>query len=375
MENRPYTGFYASFLGGFSLTYGGEEIVMYKRLSQKSMQLFLLLLKAERQGISWKKLAEMVSGRSEDHRKQHNNLRQQMRTLRNLMKHLPGLPEGKLVVGTSRGIYYFSLDYPVETDTGRIDRLYQKMRDVTGGDERKEILQEICRLYTGEFLPALLGEEWAIVEGARYQSIYFSCVQELCGIFEKEEAYPELLALCNEAGRIYPYSQWNQMQIKYLIRQRRYEESVKAFEKTAEDLEDLYEGLGRHPLELTSSQEESRLPNGGRGQPYYCSYPSFVDIYRVISRIIERSQSQAALLLCIIAGEEPMVRGMERLKARLDQVLRSSDIYTRYSANQFVALLPETGAEDGRKVVERLRRSQMPEETLEVDVTFDLSYV
>ncbi len=30
MENRPYTGFYASFLGGFSLTYGGEEIVMYR---------------------------------------------------------------------------------------------------------------------------------------------------------------------------------------------------------------------------------------------------------------------------------------------------------------------------------------------------------
>lgn len=388
MENRPYTGFYASFLGGFSLTYGGEQVVMNKRLTQKSVQILLLLLKAEHRGMSWRKLAEMVSGRNEDPKKQHNNLRQQVRTLRNMMKHLPGLPEGKFVVGTPGGIYYFSLDYPVETDTGRIDRLYQKIRDGTSGEERKNILQEICQLYTGEFLPALLGEEWATVEGAGYQSIYLSCVQELSRILEKEKAYSELLALCGKAGQIYPYGQWSQMQIKYLMQQSRYKEAAEVFEKNEKDL---YQNFGIRPVQLSPLQEDCPPPGGGKERivgleglepsegeesPYYCNYPSFVDIYRVISRMIERSRSQAALLLCTIPEEGPGAMGMEKLRKRLNQVLRSSDIYTQYSANQFVALLPETGTEDGWKVVERLRCSQVPEEeALEAEVAFDLSSV
>ncbi len=389
MKDRPYTGFYASFLGGFSLSYMGKKIMLNKRLSQKSMQILLLLLKAEEQGVPWRKLAELVGGRREDSQKQHNNLRQQVRMLRNLIKNCPEFPEGKFIVGTREGVYYFSPDYEVETDTGRIDWRYQRLRDGISGEEKKRILQEICQLYTGEFLPALLGEEWATVEGAGYQSIYLSCVQELCRILEKEKAYSELIALCSRAGRLYPYGQWNEAQIKYLVKQNRYEEAVQVFEKTDQSL---YEDFGIHPVKLSQAREGCLLPGGGRGRifeileeienrdgracPYWCSYPSFVDIYRVISRIMERSQSQAALLLCTVEGEAFVAKGMEELKGRLDTVLRSSDICTQYSANQFLALLPETEASDGWSVVERLRHSQMWEENaLQRAVTFDLSCV
>jgi tetratricopeptide (TPR) repeat protein len=353
------------------------------------MQILLLLLKAEEQGVPWRKLAELVGGRREDSQKQHNNLRQQVRMLRNLIKNCPEFPEGKFIVGTREGVYYFSPDYEVETDTGRIDWRYQRLRDGISGEEKKRILQEICQLYTGEFLPALLGEEWATVEGAGYQSIYLSCVQELCRILEKEKAYSELIALCSRAGRLYPYGQWNEAQIKYLVKQNRYEEAVQVFEKTDQSL---YEDFGIHPVKLSQAREGCLLPGGGRGRifeileeienrdgracPYWCSYPSFVDIYRILSRNIEESHSQATLLLCTMREKKGLEQEMERLQEQLERVMRSSDIYTRYSENQFIALLPETEAEGGQRVVERLRRSWMEEpEPSRAVVEFEISHV
>ncbi len=389
MEKKACASFYARYLGGFSLTFGEEKIVINKRLGQKSIQLLLLLLKAGMQGMPWQRLAKLLGSGSEDPRKRHNNLRQQARALRRLIEETRGFPEGRYVIADPGGNYYFSWDYEVETDVGRLDQLYQKIRDGTTGRERKELLQEICRLYTGEFLPALLGEEWATVEGAGYQSVYISCVQELCKILEREKAYPELIKLCSEASRICPYGQWNQIQIECLVKQSRYDEATEIYENTARRF---YGELGMYPfpkLQNTDSLGHLRWGDGNiagsleglvdqerRQSPYYCPYPSFVDIYRILSRNIEESHSQATLLLCTMREKKGLEQEMERLQEQLERVMRSSDIYTRYSENQFIALLPETEAEGGQRVVERLRRSWMEEpEPSRAVVEFEISHV
>lgn len=69
MAERPYTGFYASFLGGFSLSYEGKRISLTKRLRQKNMQILQILLMAggrEFTGTAWQKwwLVRLKDGKS-----------------------------------------------------------------------------------------------------------------------------------------------------------------------------------------------------------------------------------------------------------------------------------------------------------------------
>ena len=389
MEEKACASFYVKFLGGFSLTFGGEKIIINKSLSRKSTQLLLLLLKAGQRGMSWKKLVQMLGSGSEDPRKQHNNLRQQIRGLRKLIQESKGFPESKYVVATQDGNYYFTMEYEVKTDIGRIDQLYQRIRDGTEGEERKALLQEICRLYTGEFLPTLLGEEWATVAGAGYQSIYLSCVQELCRILKTERSYTELLNLCKKASIIYPYGQWNGIQIECLMQQSRYDEATQIYEQTARNF---YGELGVYPFQKFCEPDGSGCLGLGDGNiagslegliepekrkcPYYCPYPSFVDVCRVVSRNMERNNSRAVLILCTLKKTGDLEQEMKELQSHLEEVMRSSDIYTRYSMNQFVALLPETEAEDGRKVVERIRYSWAEvSEASQPVVEFELSQI
>ena len=47
MKERPYTGFYARLLGGFSLYYEGIELPIPANPQTKGMQILCMLLKAD----------------------------------------------------------------------------------------------------------------------------------------------------------------------------------------------------------------------------------------------------------------------------------------------------------------------------------------
>ena len=174
-------------------------------------------------------------------------------------------------------------------------------------------------------------------------------------------------------------------------------------------------------LELGLSAEDT-------GAPYYCSYPSFQDIYRIIVRMGERQGAKGLLLLCTLRGEPagigpcrgegsgegpaegqpadqgerpseagaggyregpaesqptacgegmPEVRGagrstaeevfcaaarrdlereMARLRRTIKDGLRACDVYTRYSGNQYLAMLVGAGEKDGGRILARLEQ-------------------
>ena len=47
------------------------------------------------------------------------------------------------------------------------------------------------------------------------------------------------------------------------------------------------------------------------GAPYYCSYPSFQDIYRIIVRMGERQGAKGLLLLCTLRGQSGAARARQ----------------------------------------------------------------
>ena len=87
---------------------------------------------------------------------------------------------------------------------------------------------------------------------------------------------------------------------------------------------------------------------------YYCSYPSFIDSYRIIVRMIERSGQSVFLMLCTLTDskgnplekEELLAEHASDLSQAICKSLRRGDLYTRYSPNQFLVLLMGIKQED-----------------------------
>ena len=78
---------------------------------------------------------------------------------------------------------------------------------------------------------------------------------------------------------------------------------------------------------------------------YYCNYPSFLDVYRLMVRLKERQDLKISLMICTLDSEEQnekvtdISRIMEDFQSFISENLRRSDVFTRYSPNQFLILL------------------------------------
>lgn len=87
---------------------------------------------------------------------------------------------------------------------------------------------------------------------------------------------------------------------------------------------------------------------------FFCSYLSFMEGYRYVRRVIERSGQSAYLLLCTMTDGKgvPLEKGerLGKVAEELEQAIRNSlrrgDMFTRYSDNQFLMLLLGVRRED-----------------------------
>ena len=405
MSERPYTGFYARFLGGFSLSYQGTELPIPANPQTKSMQILLMLLKAGKMGVDRKEFIRFLQGDEGDWEKGMNNFRQRVFLLRKIMARAH-FPEGKYII-LKDGRYYFSQEYELDSDTAYLDEIILRIRNGPGRENR-ELEWEYCQNYRGEFLPMLSGEAWATQEGAYYQKWYFECLNHLCEELKKNGEYEKLLELCTTASKLHPYDSWQTVQIDCLMAMNRYQEAVKVYEQASEIF---YEELGISDLDKAVIRCRNRegqkyfLANAMTGikdilkeertenAAYCCSYPSFLDMYHIICRMEERSRIPSALMICTLrekaagdgrAGKNdasvakcpdiglmkrpdaaPVKHAapakyadpeatMEAFRQVLAGGIRSGDVYTRYSSRQFLALLMDASEENGRKAARRL---------------------
>lgn len=378
MENETaYTGFYARFLGGFSLSYRGNPIAINANPQAGYMQILICLLKAGKEGMDRKKLLDINQPEHKDDKQRSNNFRQQVHMLRGVLAGA-GLPQGRYIV-VYRSRYYFTREYEIQTDTGVLDGWIEQIRTaLLTQDELRTAYMNYCKAYTGEFLPLLNGEEWATVESAYYQKWYSTCLQGLCKMLKEEEEYELLLRFSTSASQIHPYDEWQAVQIDCLMALNRRREAEKIYEE-ASDL--YYRDLGMNSLDrvMARYQESSRFYHMGRMMnrmknhleeygrakgAYRCSYPSFIDIYRIRARLGEQRQESNLLLLCTLDGKPPsggewekenQTEQMELFQKVLHHGTRSEDVYTQYSPSQYLVLLSGADKGTGNLVTARLK--------------------
>lgn len=357
---------YVCMLGDLSFCYRGKAFSLKCSNTSKVMQLFLLLLKAGEEGISRVQLLETLYGNAET-QDAKNAFRILVFRLRKFLEETV-LPEGDYVC-VEKGIYRFSRQMKVEIDAEVFEQKAREAFQVEDNKERAEAIKQACKVYSGEFLPFLSGEEWVEDESIRYRELYFQCVREGCQLMKESGCYENMLDLCNTAINLYPYEEWQLIKMDGLMAMNRYREALHVYEDTTalffEGMDTARSKRMLHHFRKVSNQIHASM--GGLTEiknnmkekefipgAYYCSYPSFIDSYRMISRTVERSGRSIFLMLCTITNnrgnpiekDEILRKQTENLNQAIQASLRRGDLYTRYSPNQFLVLLMEINQED-----------------------------
>lgn len=367
-------------LGGFTLEYKGKELVLDRNNVSKTTQLFQLLLLHTQDGeISKAALIDALYGRSDVENKNGslNN------TIFRLRKQLHQYKWWNVYLGP--GYRNFSRRM-------RLQETIESARHEKSQKTKMEIYAKAWKLYTGEFLPDMMGEDWAAVENIACRDMYFDCVEELCHYLKTEEKFEELYRVAHSAAEIYPFYDWQIWEIDSLIGMSRYKDGLDVYKRTTKLM---FEELGLSPsagmLERFKLMGERTSQAAGAIEDikyrlrekesiegaYYCTYPSFVDVYHVFGRMMERTGMSVFLMLCTLnfinieTDDENQKYYSELLRESIQKAVRKGDFYTRYNIQQYLVMLIGITQENCTLVSKRINKEFNKRLTRRKNVSID----
>ncbi|MCI7263582.1 MAG: BTAD domain-containing putative transcriptional regulator [Otoolea sp.] len=361
-----------NMLGGFSITYEQKPVSFGKRSQSRFLQLFQILV-LHREGVAKDKLIEAIYDWEELGNKNNclNNLVYRLR--KQLVS--AGLPEEDYV-RVSKGICTWSGSMPLYLDVWEMEDEYRLAEQTEDREKKIAHFMRAWELYRGELLPQLASEGWVIVESIRLKKLYEEIVRKLGGLLREHREYQKMYRVYSAAAALYPFDEWEICQMDSLMLMERYEEALKLYNDTVKRYS---EELGLPPskrmmesfqrmreklvktedcfTEIMENLEEDTAAFGA----YYCAYPSFVDTYRILCRVTERSGQSAFLMSCTLnqlnnSHEKKNSQSVALwLKDAICNSLRRGDICTRYSKNKYLIILMGMHQEDSQIVTGRIK--------------------
>lgn len=361
-------------LGEFSLEYNGEVKTIERNSATKVNQILQLLL-YHQNGISREQLLNYLFG-NEKVVNPSNSLRAIVFRLRKILKE-EGFPEDDYV-HIKKGIYSWANNIPTEVDALEFEQKANRALEEIDRNVKEQLLEEVHQLYGGDFLPMISGMEWAVSLSIKYKKLYSQCTESYCKLCVRRENYKKLLEVSKKAAQLYPYDEWQTYEMEALIRLGKQEEAMKLYQETealmfeelgvsvSEGMTKKLDELGRQLVNSTDmiSTVQKNLESVKKNEEgaFLCTYPIFVENYRFIKRVVARSGQSAWLMLCTITdgkgialdeGDRLDILAAE-LEVAIKSALRSGDMFTRYSDNQYVILLLDIVQEDCKLVENRI---------------------
>lgn len=135
-------------------------------------------------------------------------------------------------------------DIETSVDVCDFKQTIESARHEKSQKTKMEIYAKAWKLYTGEFLPDMMSEDWAAVENIACRDMYFDCVEELCHYLKTEEKFEELYRVAHSAAEIYPFYDWQIWEIDSLIGMSRYKDGLDVYKRTTKLM---FEELGLSP--------------------------------------------------------------------------------------------------------------------------------
>lgn len=290
------------------------------------------------------------------------------------------------------GMCTWDPDIETSVDVCDFKQTIESARHEKSQKTKMEIYAKAWKLYTGEFLPDMMGEDWAAVENIACRDMYFDCVEELCHYLKTEEKFEELYRVAHSAAEIYPFYDWQIWEIDSLIGMSRYKDGLDVYKRTTKLM---FEELGLSPsagmLERFKLMGERTSQAAGAIEDikyrlrekesiegaYYCTYPSFVDVYHVFGRMMERTGMSVFLMLCTLnfinieTDDENQKYYSELLRESIQKAVRKGDFYTRYNIQQYLVMLIGITQENCTLVSKRINKEFNKRLTRRKNVSID----
>ena len=387
METKKKTKIYVQMLGGFSITVGDEKLDLGSNSKANFLKLTEIVLLRGMGGVSKRDLFDGIFGHKSllDENNSLNNLLHQART--QLKK--AGMPGRKIIDG-KRGVYApeNNPDYEYILDVQEFEDVCLKAKSEKKDDKKLYYYQKAFGIYGGELLPEFATDYWVILESVRLKRLYDDVVDFLGKHYKEAEDFEALFDLYDKANKIYPDNGWQIEMIDALILRKEYKTAYELYTKCAHYYQDelevpipdalrsCYERLSDNVRVVTDDirqiqaniirkDEKLKSEMGTRKiGAYLCPFTSFIDVYHVLRRNLERRGSSIFMMLCTLVDYEGKpIQNQEKLNARaeilqqsLSEGLRKGDVYTKYSSSQYLILLIGTKREDCAIIYQRLSR-------------------
>ena len=390
--NLPPEVIAVRMLSDFSLSYQGNLLNLERTNSTKAMQALQVLLYRFPDGISRERLMDILYA-DDTAADPANNLKVTISNLRRLLARA-GLPES-VTIRYKTGSYFFCSELPVVLDVRCFEEELAKAKACRGENDKLTHLRQAAQLYTGDFLPHLMGSDWAVIAAAQLRQGYFSCVRTLAELLSKRNEWEALLELATRTAALYHMEEWQCLRIDCLMALERYNEAKQVYDQAVHELSEEFDVKPSDELvkrfrqlslagqentetvaEITDHIQEPQRQSGA----YYCSYPSFIDVYRMCCRMMERSGQSAYLLmywLCdsrgrLLEDPEKIAAAAQKLKAAIGRSLRRGDAYTQHGRDRFLVLLIGTNRENCAIVDKRIEKNYREDSAWGVSIRHSL---
>lgn len=264
---------------------------------------------------------------------------------------------------------------PLSVDAAEFRELYGQALQTTESSRQLSLFQKAEQLYSDDFLRFSAANSWLQSIQALLQQNYLSCVEHLIRLMRKRNQWAELYPIVLKACRMHPVEYFYCVGIDCLLAQNQYRDAKQLYLRALHVLRDELSVTPSRALLEHANQINQLLFDGHetiydlRRQlceseqaqgPYYCSPSSFADVFRMVCRMTDRSNTSTCLMLYSfsdfqgrsIHDSTKISLAGKSLRNALQHCLRRCDTFTQYRSGQYIVLLTNT-SDDGFSVVHK----------------------
>ena len=374
------------------MTYGDKVISDQDNRSKKLWVILEYMIAFHDRSIPQSTIIDLIWNEDSTSTDPENALKTSLHRVRALIAEL-NIP-GK-AIASKQGTYSWNNNLPCSFDFEEFISLVNKAT-VTGvsDEDRLNYYYQAFELYKGDFLPKCQTEVWASGLATRYRAIYVKMIKNYVKLLLEKMRYEDTVGCCSTALSIEPMDEEiNYYFIYALYKTGNQQGAIDNYNRIVsmyyaefgvepgERLKNLYNEITSHENAVESDLnmiQSNLLEKNAQRRSYLCDYSVFQHLYKIQARACARSGISIFLLLITIKqhkkdtpDNKKIAAGMEKMEGVIATSLRSSDVFARYSMNQFITMLPTACYENSIMIGERiLKNFDKTKPKLDLDVSY-----
>lgn len=368
-----------TFLGRFSISINGRCSADFKNRSRRVWFLVQYLLANRRKDVSVDVLMEAL-WEEEEYRDPLNALKNLVYRAREYLKQLSGDSNFEFIqfVGNT---YRWNNNCNCNIDTEQLVDDWKLLNDGTVPEEKRiQACNSAVELYRGEFLPKASDRTWVISMSAWFGTVYRECILKGCNLLAAKEQFEQMIPICQLALLHAPFDENIHKMLIYAYISlgqshkafEHYNKTVSIFAKEldvniSESLSSVYKqvlnSINHNEVRLENIKKDLQEAAQTKGA-YFCEYDVFRSICQLRARMYTRDHSTSSCILLLTLtdpdGGDPETEDVRvpfgKLREAIFSCLRSDDIFSAYSATQYIVLLVFNQYGNAETVINRISR-------------------